>query len=60
MVHRGKEIEVNIPETTDECLLKMDLDDSYDEKWGRFKPHQRFNVDQRPMPFVLDTKRTYQ
>ena len=33
---------------------------SFDSKWGRFKPHQRFNVDQVPLPFVLDKKTTYE
>ena len=27
---------------------------------SRFLPKQRFNVDQTPMPFVIDTKRTYE
>ena len=33
---------------------------TYDPKWGRFKPHQRFNVDQVPLPFVLDKTTTYE
>ena len=33
---------------------------SYDEKWGRFKPDRRFNVDQVPMPFAIDHKTTYE
>ena len=32
--------------------------DSYDNKWGRFLPSQRFN--QSPMPFVVDCKKTYE
>lgn len=32
----------------------------YDEKWGRFKPARRFNVDQVPLPFVLDRTTTYE
>ncbi|KAK3249108.1 hypothetical protein CYMTET_41452 [Cymbomonas tetramitiformis] len=28
-------------------------DDLRDPKWGRFAPHQRFNVDQVPLPFVF-------
>ena len=43
-----------------ERLLRTGLNDSYDNKWGRFKPNQRFNVDQTPMPFVVNTKRTYE
>ena len=35
-------------------------DDSYDNKWGWFLPSQRFNVDQSPMPFVVDCKKTYE
>ena len=31
--------------------------DSYDNKWGRFLPSQRLNVDQSPMPFVVDCKK---
>ena len=27
---------------------------NYDEKWGRFQPSRRFNVDQVPLPFVVD------
>ena len=32
----------------------------YDEKWGRFKPSRRFNVDQTPLPFVVNAKTTYE
>ena len=32
----------------------------YDTKWGRFTPERRFNVDQVPMPFAIDSKRTYE
>ena len=31
----------------------------YDPKYGRFKPSRRFNVDQVPLPFCLDQKKTY-
>ena len=30
---------------------------AYDAKWDRFLPSQRFNVDQFPMPFVVDSKK---
>ena len=40
-------------------LTGTDKIDNYDKKWGRFKPCQRFNVDQSPLPFAVDTKRTY-
>ena len=33
---------------------------SYDAKWGRYKPKQRFNVDQVPLPFAIDRKTTYE
>ena len=32
----------------------------YDERWGRFLPEQRLNVDQVPLPFVIDKKTTYE
>ena len=31
--------------------------EGYDAKWGRFLPSQHFNVDQSPMPFVVDSKK---
>ena len=33
---------------------------SYDQKWGRFTPNQRFNVDQVPLPFAVDVSKTYE
>ena len=30
----------------------------YDAKWGRFAPNRRFNVDQEPMAFIVDQKKT--
>ena len=33
---------------------------SYDNKWRRFRPSRRFNVDQVPMPFTIDSKTTYE
>ena len=44
---------------TRERLVKSGNDITYDAKWGRFLPSQRFNVDQSPMPFAIDSKRTY-
>ena len=35
-------------------------DEIYDSKWGRFKPIQRLNVSQSPLPFVIDVKKTYE
>ena len=33
---------------------------SYDERWGRFILEQPLNVDQEPVPFVIDMKTTYE
>lgn len=33
---------------------------TYDKKWGRFSPKKRINVDQIPLPFVIESKRTYE
>lgn len=33
---------------------------SYDPKWGHYKPEERFNVDQTPMPFAINVNRTYE
>ena len=32
---------------------------SYVSKWGRFKPIERLNIDQSPLPFVVHGKKTY-
>ena len=46
---------------TREHLIRTDGgSESYDPKWGRFKPTERFNVDQTPMSFAVDVKRTYE
>ena len=45
--------------TTRERLIRTGFNDNYDDKWGRFTPEQRFNVDQSPCPFALNPKRTY-
>ena len=45
--------------TTRERLVRTGFSENYDEKWGRFTPEQRFNVDQSPCPFALNLKRTY-
>ena len=31
----------------------------YEEKWGDYKPHQRLNIDQSPLPFAIECKKTY-
>lgn len=45
--------------TTRERLLRTGSGHDYDPKWGRFLPTQRFNVDQSPMPFAVNTHWTY-
>ena len=40
--------------------MRLGLNGDYDSKWGRFRPSHRFNVDQSPLPFVTDHKRTYE
>ena len=45
---------------TRERLVRTGLNDDYHTKWGRFPPNMRFNVDQSPLPFVIDHKRTYE
>ena len=32
----------------------------YDQKWGYFKPSQRYNVDQSPLPFSYECRKTYE
>ena len=36
------------------------LSDTYASKWGGFLPKQRLNVDQSPLPFVVNSKKTYE
>ena len=45
---------------TRERLIRSGRNDSYHEKWGRFTPEQGFNVDQSPLPFAANSKRTYE
>ena len=52
-----KEWHLNFRET---LIKSQSSDPNYDKKWGRFKPNQRFNVDQVPLPFVLDKNITYE
>ena len=46
--------------TTRERLICTGSNDDYHPKWGRFLPKQRFNVDQSPLPFAIDVKKTYE
>ena len=32
----------------------------YDQKWGYFKPSQKYNVDQSPLPFSNECRKTYE
>ena len=45
--------------TTREKLIRVGKNDDYDPKWGRFRPSQRYNVDQSPLAFALDGNKTY-
>ena len=46
--------------TTRERLVRKGANDNFHPKWGRFVPSQKFNVDQSPLPFAMDVKRTYE
>ena len=41
-------------------LIRVGYNDRYHSKWGRFLPEERWNVDQSPLPFVVNSKRTYE
>ena len=44
-----------------EGVIKSGRDtEFYDNKWGRFPPPTRYNVDQVPLPFAMDVKTTYE
>ena len=44
-----------------ECCIRSNSDSlDYDNKWGAFKPSERLNVDQSPLPFVVNVKKTYE
>ena len=45
--------------TLRERVIRSGKDTTYNEKWGRFLPEQRFNVDQSPLPFCVNMKKTY-
>ena len=42
-----------LPQRTGENLMQ------YTDKWGRFPPHLRYNMDQAPLPFVVNQEITY-
>ena len=45
--------------STRERLIRTNIGEAYDQKWWNSLPNQRFIVDQSPMPFAIDMKRTY-
>ena len=46
--------------TLRERLVKTGKGDRYDTRFGRFLPSQCYNADQSPVPFAIDTKKTYE
>ena len=44
--------------TTRERLIQTNRQETYDQKWWSFKPNQRFNVDESPMQFPINMKKT--
>ena len=40
------------------CIRPLKV--KYDPKWGGFLPIQRLNVDQSPLSFVVNSKKTYE
>ena len=58
-----KEMEASLKKwhaTYREKCIRTGFDENYDPKWGRYKPSQRLNVDQSPLPFVVHGKKTYE
>ena len=43
----------------EKCIRTGADEPSYDDKWGRHKPIEEFNVDQCPLPFNVHGKKTY-
>ena len=41
-----------------ELCIRTGYGTDFDQKGGYFKPEQRLNVDQSPLPFVIDVKKT--
>lgn len=46
--------------TLRERLVKTGSSENYHPVYGSFVPAQRYNVDQSPLPFAIDTKKTYE
>ena len=43
-----------------ERLVKTGKGENYNPVYSGFMPSQRYNVDQSPLPFTIDTKKTYE
>lgn len=43
----------------EKCIRTGADEKSYDDKWGRHKPIEEFNVHQCPLPFNVHGKKTY-
>ena len=41
-------------------IIRSGANTFYDARWGHFLPSQRLNVDQSPLPFAIDTSKTYE
>ena len=46
--------------TLRERLVKTGKGENYNPTYSGFMPSQRYNVDQSPLPFVINTKKTYE
>ena len=44
----------------EKCIRTGFNEPSYGSKWGKYKPQERINVDQSPLPFVVNSKKTYE
>ena len=44
----------------EKCIRTGSEDPSYDQKWWRYQPAHRLNVDQSPFPFGVHGKETYE
>ena len=44
----------------EKCIHSGMTEPGCNTKWGRYKPEERLNIDQSPLPFVVHRKRTYE
>ena len=62
--NKNKSMEVKVPDLqkwhSKFCEHCIQLDKTFNSKWGRFKPHQHLNVDQSPLSSVTDPEITYE